>query len=254
MFFTQSAGGFAARDAQASRRRTEAIAQLRKAGSPLAQVAAGRRFGPGQRDSTFPWATVATALTETVGRCWLASEIALIGAASPLRLGYVKRPDRATFGRAGHPSELLGQCRKNARDADWWRSQLAEIDDELGHMEWALALWALADGSVRASLSSSWDGIFAALPTRRAGIVRAGAARIARHGWLHSHDDTADTRYDTHTGSLISPRRDDSPGSPGAAALTPILGIHSPGSTPTSLLTVARQEKWLKVDAHAVYR
>lgn len=257
VFFTQPGGGFIARNAQASRRRTEAITQLRKAGSPLAQVAAERRFGPGQRGSTFPWATVATALTETVGPCWLASEIALIGAASPLRLGYVKRPDRAPFGRAGHPSELLGQCRKNARDTDWWRSQLAGIDDELGHMQWALAVWTLADDPVRASLSSSWTGVFAALPTRRARVVRAAAARIARHGWMRSIDDTADTRYDVHTGPLISPHQNDAtdpPADSSTTAPTAAPGTHSPGSMPTSLLTVARRAKWLKVDTQAVYR
>ena len=254
VFFTQSAGGFAARDAHASRRRTAAIVQLRKAGSSLAEVASGRRFGPGHRGSTFPWATVATALTETVGRCWLASEIALIGAASPLRLGYVKRPDRATFGSAGHPSQLLGQCRKNARDADWWRMQLTEIDDELGHMEWALALWVLADDAVRASLSAQWDGVFTALPARRARVVRAAAARIARHGWLRGRNDTADTRYDAHTGPLTSPRAENSADSADVAALTSAPGVQLSESTPTSLLSVARQAKWLKVDTHAVYR
>lgn len=252
-FYTQSGSGFVLHDAASSRRRTDAIIQLRKNWPAIADIAAARRFGAGQRGSTFPWVNVSTALTGAIGRCWLASEIAIIGAASPMRLGYSRYPGRFAFGPNGHPSELLGQCRKNAHDTAWWRSTLEETNDELGQAEWTLALWARGDDTMRAALSELWEETFAALPVRYARVVRAATARIARHGWLHSRDDTSDTRYDAYTGPLSGQLQ--------ARSTQPTaLGVPSPSSArpappaDASLLAVARGRKWLKVDAQPVYR
>jgi hypothetical protein len=252
-FFTRSGSGFVVNDAASSRRRTDAIIRLRRTWPAIAEIAAARRFGAGERNSTFPWVNVSTALTAAVGRCWLASEIAIIGAASPMRLGYSRHAGRTAFGPNGHPSELLGQCRKNAWDTAWWHSSLDETGDELGRAEWTLALWALADDSVRASLSSLRDDVFAALSTRYACVVRAAATRIARHGWLHSHDDTSDARYEIHTGSFSGPH-DDQPSGPKSTDLPgqPTVSRPTPRAD-ASLLRVARQRNWLKVDTQPVY-
>jgi hypothetical protein len=257
-FYTQSDSGFVLDDAASSRRRADAITQLRKTWPAIAEVGAARRFGVGQRGSTFPWVNVSTALTEAIGRCWLASEIAIIGAASSMRLGYSRYPGRSAFGPYGHPSELLGQCRKNSHDTAWWRSAFEETDDELGRAEWTLALWAPGDDTVRAALSALWDEAFAALPVRYARVVRAAAARIARHGWLHSRDDTSDTRYDVHTGPLAGLRHARSTQS--APLGSSSLPSRPPSTTrpaqpaDASLLAVARERRWLKVDAQPVYR
>ncbi|MDN5757175.1 MAG: large ATP-binding protein [Tomitella sp.] len=252
-FYTQPGSGFVLHDAASSRRRSDAIIQLRKTWPAIAEIAAARRFGAGQRGSTFPWVNVSTALTGAIGRCWLASEIAIIGAASPMRLGYSRYPGRSAFGPNGHPSELLGQCRKNAHDTTWWRSTLEETDDELGRAEWTLALWARGDDTTREALSALWYEIFAALPVRYARVVRAAAARIARHGWLHSRDDTSDTRYDLHTGPMPWQLH---AWSTQPSALSSSSAASTPSSQPldASLLAVARERKWLKVDAQAVYR
>lgn len=101
----------------------DAINALRKGGSTLAAVAKERAFKVGQKGSTFPWANSATALFDAMGRSWLASEIAIIGAASEHLLGSAKHPDNAAFGDRAHPAELLAQTRQNAGDASWWRQQ-----------------------------------------------------------------------------------------------------------------------------------
>ena len=94
-------------------RRSQAIQQLRKAGSPYAEIAGLRRFKKGEKGSTFPVANAAAALLRHAGRCWLAAEIAVIGAASPLRNGYTRAPGTEALGPAGHPATLIEQTRVN---------------------------------------------------------------------------------------------------------------------------------------------
>jgi hypothetical protein len=73
----------------------------------------------------FPWANTAVAVHEHAGRCWIASEIAIIGAASPFGLAYRKYSEATAFGTTSHPSELLAQTAVHSRNAEWWREQLA---------------------------------------------------------------------------------------------------------------------------------
>jgi hypothetical protein len=151
-YFTRVPGSFSEPDARAKHRRLDAINALRKSGSPVASVAKERAFRAGQKGSTFPWANSATAIVDQLGPCWLASEIAIIGAASPLNLGYTKHPGRTAFGDHSHPAELLAQTRGNRDDASWWSEQLAGTSDEGSKAAWALALWAVASGPVLDSL------------------------------------------------------------------------------------------------------
>jgi hypothetical protein len=135
-FLTSSTTGFVDSDERTKRRRREGINQLRTAGSPYTEIARLRAFKSGQKGSTFPWAHTAAALHQYAGRCWLASEIAIIGAASPFRLGYTKTNGATAFGSAGHPVEILAQTRANNGNAGWWREQLEAIGDDLSRAEW----------------------------------------------------------------------------------------------------------------------
>lgn len=85
----------------------------RRQAPPVQERAAGQHVPVGRH---------AAALFEQAGRCWLASEIAIIGAASSHRLAYTKKPERTAFGSAGHPCELLAQTRSNAADEGSWRA------------------------------------------------------------------------------------------------------------------------------------
>ncbi|QQG95895.1 large ATP-binding protein [Mycobacteroides chelonae] len=245
--FTSSTTGFISGDDRTKRRRSEAVTQLRKAGSPWEEVAKTRRYKPGYKGSTFPWADTATAVHEHVGRCWTASEIAIIGAASPFKLAYNKRPEAAAFGATAHPSELLGQARVNMGDANWWREQLETVDDDLGRAEWALALWCVATGSVVSELLPELAEVLGQLPDSRRRTVLRAAEQIARFGWLEKRLVSGNTT-DAELDALNQLRVPVPPAEPGGET-----GSGGQTAMP-SLLSVARADRWLKVDAEAVYR
>ena len=265
-FFTTSTTGFTDADDRSGRRRAEAIRQLRRAGSSFGRIAGERIFRAGEKGSTFPWARTAAALAQHAGRCWLASEIAIIGAASPLALGYSKMPESAPFGLDGQPSELLAQSREHASDADWWRQQMAAAgEDELGKAEWALALWGVATGEVIGKLLPEWERVLRSLPETRRRTVIEAARRLARYGWLKKHPVTVSSSAGHEYSELIASRisapvllhattRHDDP-SPQPSGTPP--GSETARPEPlarSSLLQAARAGKWLKVDSLPVYR
>lgn len=261
-FFTTSPIGFAESDDGARRRRQEAITSLRKSGSPLATVAALRRFKVGEKGSTFPWANTATALFEQAGHCWLASQIVLIGAASPHKLGFTRQPGTTPFGPNSHPATLLSETRHNAANEKWWRDQLERVcnpageisgetvaETDLARAEWTLALWCLAPPIVVTSLLTEWQSVFAELPeVRRCGVIDT-AFRVSTRGWLDalpvevaSADETVRTLIEARGAERPRP--------------TPLSTLVQKASHQVlaPLVTVARAEKWLKVDAVSTYR
>ncbi|WP_102145871.1 NACHT domain-containing protein [Mycobacterium hubeiense] len=246
-FLTDSRTGFISGDDKAKRRRYEAIKQLRKARSPWEPIANTRAFKPGYKASTFPWADTAAAAHEHAGRCWIASEIAIIGAASPFGIGYKKCADATAFGTTGHPTELLALTRSHSSHVDWWRAQLQGIDDDLGRAEWALALWCVADSPVVSELLPELTDVLRQLPVARRRTVLRAAEQIARFGWLASRPvtgDTADAELDALNrlrGPAAAKPSEDSCGAPDQTTLP-------------SLLSVARANRWLKVDTAATYR
>ena len=249
-FFTSSATGFVDSDEKTQRRRSEAINQLRRAGSPYAAIARQRAFKVGQKGSTFPWVDAAAALHDHIGRCWLASEIAIIGAASPFSLAYTKKPEAATFGSTSHPSELLAQTRANNRNAHWWRQQLDASEDDLARAEWALALWGTASSEVVSELLPAMEEVLDQLPAPRRRTVLRAAKQIARYGWLNNRPVAGDTA-DTELACLNRLRASTPPTSSrqgGASA------PYDQATSQPSLLSVARSERWLKVDAQPAYR
>jgi hypothetical protein len=248
-FLTSSKTGFVGGDDKAKRRRSEAISQLRRADSAYTQIAKQRAFKAGQKGSTFPWAETAAALQAHVGHRWLVSEIAIIGAASPFPPAYTKKPGSTPFGAASHPSELLAQARANNRNAQWWQEQLADLDDDLARAEWVLALWCVASGPVVTELLPTLESVLNELPAPRRRTVLRAAERIARFGWLDSRPVTAATGDPDlvalnrlrASGPATEPGDTVHPASDGAAA-------------EPSLLSVAREGKWLKVDSKPAYR
>lgn len=247
-FLTSSKTGFVRGDDKTKRRRSEAINQLRRAGSAYTQIAKQRAFKTGQKGSTFPWAETAAALHAHVGRRWLVSEIAIIGAASPFPPAYTKKPGSTPFGTTSHPSELLAQVRANNCNAHWWQQQLDDLDDDLSRAEWSLALWCVASEPVVTELLPTLESVLDELPAPRRRTVLRAAEQIARYGWLDARPVTAAT------------------GDPDLAALNRLRAsrpatehaiVHpSPDGAAAvpSLLSVARGGSWLKVDSKPAYR
>lgn len=249
-FLTSSDTGFISGDDRAKRRRSEAINQLRKARSPWEQIGKKRGFKSGQKGSTFPWANTAAAVHEHAGRCWIASEIAIIGAASPFRLAYRKCAAATAFGTTSHPSELLAQTTIHSRDADWWREQLDAIDNgDLGRAEWALALWSVASGPVVSELLPELTHVLGQLPAGRRRTALRAAEQIARFGWLEKRPVTGDTS----DAELAALNRLRAPTSQTARRQDARSGWGDQTTLP-SLLSVARVARWLKVDTAATYR
>lgn len=166
-FLTSSKTGFTGGDERTKRRRNEAINQLRRAGSAYTQIAQRRAFRTGQKGSTFPWAETAAALHAHVGRRWLVSEIAIIGASSPFLPASTKNPGSTPFGATSHPSELLAQARANSRNSQWWREQLDALDYDLAKAEWALALWCVASEPIVTELLPTLESVLSQLPAAR---------------------------------------------------------------------------------------
>lgn len=249
-FFTNSKTGFVNQDERTNRRRNEAIGQLRRAGSPYALISEKRAFKTGQKGSTFPWANTAAVLQAHTGRCWIVSEIILIGASSPFSLGYVKKPNATAFGPGGHPSELLAQTRAHSDDTRWWQQELEAIEDQHSRAEWALALWGVASGKVVSDLLPTLERVLSELqPENRQTALRA-AEQITRSGWLFNRRVIGDS-LDPELALLLSLRRELPPA---AARLSTAPTSQDLAAPESSLLAFARPAQWLKVDAQPVYR
>ncbi|MGO4205662.1 NACHT domain-containing NTPase [Rhodococcus sp. TAF43] len=247
-FLTSSKTGFLSGDDSAKRRRSEAINQLRKSRSPWEHIAKERAFRSGYKGSTFPWANTAAAVHEHAGRCWIASEIAIIGAASPFGISYKKCAEATAFGTAGHPTELLAQTHAHSRDADWWRKQQEAIDnDDLSRAEWALALWSVASGPVVSELLPELTEVLGELSEGRRRTVLRAAEQIARFGWLGKRPVTGDTT-DAELDALNRLR------APAPATEPEDRSGSGDQTTLPALLSIARAERWLKVDTAATYR
>ena len=235
--------------ASSTDRRSQAIQQLRKAGSPYAEIAGLRRFRRGENGSTFPWANAAAAILRHTGRCWLATEIAVIGAASPMGNGYTLAPGTKALGSAGHPATLIELTRANRANGSWWREQFSACEDDLGRAEWALALWAIAEGHVIDDLLSELAQAIeqTSAPLQRA--LQIAARRLSESGFLDHRIVTADGA----TGILAEMLaiRNADPATPRRAASETSRIAEA---TPKPLAAVARRAKWLKVDQVATYR
>ena len=230
-------------------RRSQAIQQLRKIHSPYTEVACLRRFRKGEKGTTFPWANTSTALVQLVGRCWLVSEIAVIGAASPLRDGYSRTPGTDGLGSDGQPATLIAHARANQTNAEWWRERLTACHDELAKAEWALAVWGVAHGSVVDELCGEFATVIKQLTPRLRRSWGIAARRLVQSGFVIRRIDPT---YDV--GALLAPMHRGQIAQSGATYGPEPTFASSADSNSKPLATVARKAKWLEVDQIATYR
>lgn len=235
--------------ASSPERRSQAIQQLRKSGSPYAAVAGLRRFRQGEKGSTFPWANASTALFNQVGRCWLVTEIAVIGAATPLHNGYTLPPGAEALGPASHPAALIAQTRANRSNVTWWRDRLKVCDDDLSQAEWAFALWGIAEGHTIDELFPELEQRLNLLPVRLRQAFRIAARRLGDAGFLSKRTVTA-----TATNDLLSELLATRHTLKASVVSNPKSLVRLTVEQPEPLACVARREKWLKVDQAPMYR
>lgn len=227
-------------------RRALAMQRLRKTAPEYSAIAHLRRFRRGEKGSTFPWANTATALLNQTGRCWLVSEIAIIGAAAPFGLGVSKAPGTAALGSASHPASLIADTRTYSGDASWWRERLEDCFDDLSRAEWSLALWAMASTGVMQALALDLVETFEHLPSEHKRAFTIAARRLSESGWIRwNHTQTFPFRGALE--ELIELRK--SRFSRTVAVSTSTTSERSP----KPLAEIARKSKWLKVDQTARY-
>lgn len=225
-------------------RRALAMHHLRKNAPEYATIARLRRFRRGEKGSTFPWANTATALLNHAGRCWLASEIAIVGAAAPFGLGLTRAPGTVALGSASHPATLIMETRANAGDEAWWRERLQDCHDDLSRAEWALALWAVASPAVVRVFSTEIEETVKHLPEDLKRAAVAASRRLTESGWVAQHPVSAGlpSVFDGITRTR------------GVAVTEGKVLIAENGSVSKPLAEIARKRKWLKVDRSASYR
>lgn len=230
-------------------RRSQAIQHLRRSGSPYVQIAGLRRFRRGEKGSTFPWANTATALLQHTGRCWLVSEIAVVGAASTLGNGFTRALGTEALGSGSHPSTLIEQTRANRTNADWWRQRLVACQDDLAYAEWAIALWAIASGPVIDELFGELVSVIERVSPRYQRAFQVAAVRLAHAGFLARR--TVTSHADTGVlSTVLAARNSELTHGPGSTAHR----TQSTDDTKTrALAAVVRRAKWLQVDRVATY-
>ncbi|WP_141014468.1 NACHT domain-containing protein [Nocardioides sambongensis] len=236
--FTDSPSGFTDSGEAATRRRNDAIRGLGRVHSPFQTIAKERVFKKGEKGSTFPWSRTATALFDEVGHCWLASTIAVIGAAHPHNTGAAVFNGTTAFGPKHHPATLLRETRAHADDEGWWKAQLDAAQEDLARAEWALALWAVATTKVLDVLLPTWALVAGALPSNRRTALDQSVTLLNASGVLRSRPIHTATSGGT-TERLVLARG----GRRGGG------GVSLPSSEPPPALAItARDEKWLLVD------
>ncbi|MFC5813610.1 hypothetical protein [Nonomuraea harbinensis] len=212
-------------------------------------MATYRRFRRGEKGSTFPWSNASKALFDEVGRCWLVTEIAVIGAAMPLHLGYTVLPGAQALGAGGHPAALIAQTRDHARDATWWRDQLKVCGDDHSQAEWALALWAIAAGETIDELFTELEQLVDLLPVRRRRAIRIVALRLGDAGLLTERPVTSTPSTSDLLAEMLAARTGHAP-----AVCSPEWAVPAAINDRWPLAGVARTAKWLKVDQAPQYR
>lgn len=119
------------------------------------------------------------------------------------------------------------------------------VDDDLGRA--GVGVGAVVRRSVVSELLPELTEVFGQLPDLRRRMVIRAAEQIARIGWLEKRPgggDTTDAELDALNRSRAQAQQtkpEDSSGTSGQTTLP-------------SLLSVARSERWLKVDTAAAYR
>jgi hypothetical protein len=251
-YATTAPNGFNYQTDIEKKRRQDAVAALRRTDTEYARAAGLRRFGSGQAGTTFPWANSTTALRMHVGRCWLASSLAILGAASTHGDGWSIKPGEVAFGDASQPAALIAGARNKADDIKWWRQQLADNPDGLSIAEWSLALWAVGSSAAITALTEEWEAALASLTSRRFRAVLVAAQHIGGQRLLATRQVTL--RAKTERGVQMLAARESVPRlRAGQLSSRPTMRALTAETRPSALETIAKAARWFRVDSDARY-
>ncbi|WP_433616783.1 NACHT domain-containing protein [Dactylosporangium sp. CA-139114] len=165
--------------------RQAAIQRLKKRDPRFDRIQAAMAFRKGQAGTTSPWGNTARALRDTIGPCWLAAEIAIIGAFvsnSRWRTGGDITGGSAALGPEPDYGRLLQETRYNRGTAQWWHDQYSAADDLLSRATWALALVAVAKDSVVGESIELLNNALTDLPATMVDALLRSSSRLGRSG------------------------------------------------------------------------
>ncbi len=142
---------------------------LKKASNPQA----ARKKG-----TTEPWHLAARELTAIHGPSWLASEIAIAGAASnnTLSSGTINRGGEA-FGPHVDYGTFIVEVHRHP-DIAWWQTMFDSYPDELSRRTWALAMLATAKDSVIEAHLDRLDTVVTSLDDSQFYALAASSSRL----------------------------------------------------------------------------
>lgn len=170
----------------ADSKRSSALDRLKKRDPRFGKVQTALRFNRGEKGSTFPWANTAQELASIFGPCWLAAEIAVIGAAATttgLRTAATtQRTASHPLGDDAHYGQLLQDLRAHRSDPAWWTTSFQQYEDALSRATWALAILSVADGSILRAHTSSLEAVIGELSDEARFALLASSSRIGASG------------------------------------------------------------------------
>lgn len=146
--FTIATGHYAETAAD-RRNRSSVFARLNRLDTRYQKVQRAATFRRGETGTTAPWQNTAREIAAIHEPCWLAAEIAVLGAATQnTRTGGNISQNGAAGGPAIDYGVFVHQVRAARSNTGWWSAQHDIYPDELSRRTWALALVAVADEAV----------------------------------------------------------------------------------------------------------
>jgi hypothetical protein len=137
----------------------------------------------GEKGTTAPWQNSARIIADIHGPCWLAAEIATIGAAVS---GIVTGGSITRGGEPAGPSVDYGtfveQSRANRKNPAWWTALHDDFEDLLSRRQWALALLCVADTSVVVAALTKLDSLLTSLDTENFTPLADASSRVGASG------------------------------------------------------------------------
>ncbi|SOC49460.1 hypothetical protein SAMN05660748_2187 [Blastococcus aggregatus] len=144
------------------------------------------RAKAGEKGTTSQWVNTARTLCATYGGpCWLATEIAAIGAAlhaTEFRTGGGTTKDAPCFGTDMDYGQWLPAVRQYRARHEWWEEQRTSCTDDHARAAWVLGALAVANSDVVTRLLPTISGVVADLPHDALCALVATSSRIAASG------------------------------------------------------------------------
>ncbi|MBO4164409.1 NACHT domain-containing protein [Micromonospora antibiotica] len=173
---------------QVDRTRRDAQRRLQEQEPRFSRIVQAMRTGRGQTGTTSIWSDTAREIAALYGPCWLAAEVAVIGAAVSDRewtTGGTITKGAQPFGLNPDYGKLLQESRFSRSDPDWWSWQFDTHTDPLSRATWCLAIICVGNANI---VVDNIDYIDAAARTLPADLQRAlsysssriGQSRLAR--------------------------------------------------------------------------